>query len=837
MAEELDIVVKFNDKASKGVKSFNKNLDNVDKKATKAAKGISSLYSSIVGLTGVVAGGAFLASSVSTFADFDDNMRAAGAVTNATSKELENMTEVAKKMGEETRYSASQSAEALKFLGMAGFTATMATEALPGVLNLAAAGGLDLATAADIATNVLTSFGMEVEDLAEVNDVLAKTFTSSNTDLIEFGEAFKMVGPIAKGVGGDFTDLSASIGMLGNAGIKGTMAGTALKNALDSLLAPTAKESALMADLSLRIGGAGLQVKDAEGNFIGFTSIMEQLEKAGLKGDEALKAFGMRAGPAMVALLNQGSAGLIKLKQDLDDAGGTADRIANQMEAGLGGAIRETISMLEGVKIALGDALDEEIIEFLDQFKLILGSIIGEIKELSNLGFFEQWGNAAVWILTSLSDAAVGAYNRITSLALLLNVFALAQTGNFKGAKMAWDDFVSSIDSADKVFGQHREELEDTQVVMKKITKEMLATRTASKDLENGTKGVIEAVKASAKEIAAFEKEAKKAYKQAQGYAEEYAQKVIEWDNKIKQNKISTEDSIRSISRQGLTEAQQWADRKKEAEEKLSAAKKALLYDDYELAEQLASDSQALYAGLVQEISKEDASGESVVVKSIEQTKKIAISGIEEIGSFNKKLFTEQKNNAEKSQQTWEKVLTKINTELDNLAKAREANVQIKLDNLVQAQSAINNLTKSETKTIYIKTVQTNKTGGPVLGFNDGGYTPRSGALPGYGGGDKIKSLLEPGEGILNKEAMKFVGIPALNDLNALKFNLGGAVPDVSGGSPIISNTGGGPGETLTLRFQEGEEEASVNVMDGDSQLSLRLFADKLEKKRLIHVK
>ncbi len=835
MSNGMDITVTLKDKASKGLKDFRKELNNVDKSAADSTKKIHSMTSAIGALVGITAGGAFLVDTVKTFADFDDNMRAAAAVTGATTEEMKKMTDQAKKMGEETRYSAAQSAEALKFMGMTGFSATEATSALPDVLNLAAAGAMDLGSAADIATNVLTGFGMEVEDLSMVNDVLAKTFTSANTDLVEFGEAFKMVGPVAKGVGEGFTDLSASIGILGNAGIKGTMAGTALKNAIDSLLAPTSAEAQLMDELSERIGGVGLQIQDSEGNFIGFRSIIEQLEKAGLRGDEALQAFGMRAGPAMVAMLNQGSGALKELEADLDNAGGTADRIASQMEEGLGGSLRETASLLEGLKIALGDALDEELIMVLDQFQVILKAIIAEINDLATKGYFEQWGNAAVFVLEKLSNAASGAYNRLHSMALLIDVVALGLTGNFDAAKLAFADFTKSIDSADKVFGTYREEAEQVTEITKEITKEMFATRDAAKELEAETKKVTEGMKASATQVKDFEKSAKKAYTEAEKYAKQYAEQVIAWDERIKENRRSTEDTIRSINRQGLSESEQWADRRKEAEEKLSAAKKALLYDDYELAEKLAADSQTLYAGLAEEVSKEDATGQSVVVKSLEQTKKIAISGIEEVSSFNEKLFTEQKKNAEKSQQTWEKAMEVINTKLEELTKDRQTNVDITLDNLASVQSALAQLTRNETKTIYVKTVQTNKEGGPVYGFNTGAFIPRSGALPGYGGGDKVKSLLEPGEGILRKEAMDVIGVPQLNAWNALKFNMGGAVPSFSGSTPSFKGTSG-PGETLTLRFQAGENEAAVNVTDSDSQMSLRKFAELLEKKRLTHV-
>ena len=408
--ERLDIIVRLRDSSKAGSDSVKKNIKGIGDVAKHSTNLIKGMATSLIGIasvfgTGFVLGAGFL-NALRIFTEFDDIMLQVGAVTSATAEEMEELTAIAKEMGETTRFSASEAAEGLKLLGMAGFNAAEAIKALPGVLNLAAAGSLDLATAADITTNVLAGFGLEIDKLGRVNDVLVKTFTSSNNNLRELGEAFSYVGPIAKGVGADFEDLLAAIGKLGDAGLKASLGGTTLRGTLQALFNPTKQEAKLMDELSQRIGGAGFQIKDAEGNFIGFVDIIKQLEKAGLRGEEALKLFGLRAGPGVAALLNQGSEALEQLRDDLRNAGGTADRIASEMESKIGGATRELKAALEGLQIAFIDAFDEEIIEGIDSTKESIQDLSTVIEE--NQYILQFWGDIAVEVFNGVK-ALVGA--------------------------------------------------------------------------------------------------------------------------------------------------------------------------------------------------------------------------------------------------------------------------------------------------------------------------------------------------------------------------------------------------------------------------------------------
>jgi len=308
---------------------------------------IASTYLSTRAVTGLV----------TAYAKFETTMLTVKAVSDSTEKQYKELTELSLTLGRTTRFTANEAAEGMRYLAMSGFDVKETMSALPGVLSLAAAGNLQLGQSADIATNILLGFGMEVEQLGRVNDVMVKTFTNTNSTLIELGEGFKYVGPIAKGVGVDFEELVGTLGLLHNAGIKGSMAGTSLRGAISRLMSPTNQEAELMQSLGEKIGVTSLQVRNSEGDFIGFANVIKQLEDAGVRGDQALALFGLRAGPAMAALISQGSESLRELNGELKEAEGTADRVAKEMTSGMGGAILKTKSALEGLSLAMGGAI------------------------------------------------------------------------------------------------------------------------------------------------------------------------------------------------------------------------------------------------------------------------------------------------------------------------------------------------------------------------------------------------------------------------------------------------------------------------------------------------
>ena len=329
-------------KAAKYLGRTQRSFERFGSRASAAGRSLS------VGLTApLVAVGALAAKS---FLGFEQGMNRVAAVSGATEAEMVALTAIAKDLGATTSFSAAQAAEGLGFLAQAGFDATEAGRALPGVLQLAAAGGLQLAEAADIATNVLAGYGLEVDQLARVNDVLAKASSSANTDVLQLGQAFKFAGPVASSAGVSFETAGAAMALMGNAGIQAEMAGTALRGAITKLVNPSGEAAAAIAELEI-------SVTDATGRLLPFDQIIEQLEPHADKTGAIMKIFGQRAGPAMSALISQGADALREMTTALEQSGGTAQEIADKKLAGLTGAWTKLKSATEGVLIEIGDRL------------------------------------------------------------------------------------------------------------------------------------------------------------------------------------------------------------------------------------------------------------------------------------------------------------------------------------------------------------------------------------------------------------------------------------------------------------------------------------------------
>ena len=253
-----------------------------------------------IGLTAPILGfGAFIAK---TAGDFEAGMNNVRAVSGATGEDFDKLKVQAKELGATTKFTAAQAAEGMGFLAMAGFEANEILGAMPGTLQLAASANLKLGDAADIVSNILTGYGKDVTEPAHINDVLVKTFASANTDLVGLGQAMKYVGPIAKAAGVQFEEVAAAIGQMGNAGIQGEMAGTALRGAIGKILNPTKQAAGLMEEM-------GLQFVDANGKL----PLVDIIRALGPHAEDAglfLQIFGQRAGPAMAALAGQGADSL-----------------------------------------------------------------------------------------------------------------------------------------------------------------------------------------------------------------------------------------------------------------------------------------------------------------------------------------------------------------------------------------------------------------------------------------------------------------------------------------------------------------------------------------------
>jgi len=309
-------------------------------------RGIGAVAASVTKLGGLLAtiGGGIavigaLKKIITTGAEFEQTMTTVAGVMRATREEMDQLTEAARRMGETTEWTASQAGEALRFLGMAGFQADQAIAALPGTLDLATAGGLDLGRAADIASNALTAMQLPVEQLSRVNDVFVGTITRSNVNMEQMAEAFKYGAPVANAFGYSIEELAGMIGQLGNAGVQGSMAGTQLAMAIQKAN-----------DIAAEFGYTSSDLLD----------VLESMQAEGRTNADIMQLFGIRAGRAALILKD-----MIPTTRDFQDTlantGGEAATLADKMRSTLGGSFKELKSVIESLSIDVFETFREDL--------------------------------------------------------------------------------------------------------------------------------------------------------------------------------------------------------------------------------------------------------------------------------------------------------------------------------------------------------------------------------------------------------------------------------------------------------------------------------------------
>lgn len=352
MAFTASWIYQIVDKYSGPMKKIRKQTDRM-RKATKRAQDsvnkfgakMTNAQSGIASFAGILGGGMML----STFNNFETSMNKLGAVSLATSEQMQQFRGMAKKLGETTQFSASQAAQGMVFLKMAGLSANEVLEAIPGTLQLAAAGGMDLASAADIATNVLAQMKLPISELTRVNDVLATVQSSANTSIFEAAEAMKNTGTSATAMGLSIEQTTAMIGAMANAGLKGGQAGTLFRNMLKNMVAPTDKARGLLRkyniDMSKFVTPAG-KIKD-------LTGFITEMSSKNVTAGDSFKILGERGVRAFQALEARGVTEINSLTAALSKSEGNAQKMADIMMKGLPGALKILKSVWEATIIAL----------------------------------------------------------------------------------------------------------------------------------------------------------------------------------------------------------------------------------------------------------------------------------------------------------------------------------------------------------------------------------------------------------------------------------------------------------------------------------------------------
>lgn len=401
-------VSRMQNRVGKMTRSMGNGFDRLNKKVGKFASGVKKGALAVTAALALSTGA--MANVISTGADFEQTLVAAaakypGEIRKGT-EAFEQLEQAARKTGSATEFSASEAAGALNFLAMAGFDAESSVAALPGVVDLATAAQVDLATATDVASDSLGAFGLMTKDatqlgknLARVNDVIAKTTTSANTTVESLFETIKEGGPVATTAGASLETFSALAGELANAGIKGSQAGTTLKNMFLTLAAPTAGSAKILKRL-------GIQTQDASGDMRDIVDILGDLNGA-LDGLGTAERSGVLEGifgkipiAGVNVLLASGSDRLREYRGELEGASGASSTMASVMRDTLQGRLNSLKSAVEGVKISifsmtngpLADAIDKTT-EWVRANEQLIATNVGEFLA----GIISNFENIVKW--------------------------------------------------------------------------------------------------------------------------------------------------------------------------------------------------------------------------------------------------------------------------------------------------------------------------------------------------------------------------------------------------------------------------------------------------------
>lgn len=341
--------IQIDDKGSASLSAFRNNLSTTSKAVdsfsaniAKAGLAMSATFTApLVAMTAV---------ALQAGVDYTRTMNVLQATTDATVEDLNRMKAAAIEWGIKTVFSANEAGQAMLQLGKAGFTVSQSIATLPNVLNLAAAAGMGMSDAAQMTAVVMKTFALNTGDLAHANDIMAMAANSSTLTLGDLREAYKFVGTVAHQAGFSLAETTAAMDLMAEAGIKGEMGGTSLRKALETLMAPTKKQADLMKEM-------GLNGVYANGKLADLATVVGRIQASGADASQILELFGQRAGPAMAALVEKGSAALLDMQIRLEGSYGAAEKMAQAAMKDLPGALENMHGSIETAQMSLMTAL------------------------------------------------------------------------------------------------------------------------------------------------------------------------------------------------------------------------------------------------------------------------------------------------------------------------------------------------------------------------------------------------------------------------------------------------------------------------------------------------
>ena len=439
-------------KAEKYGDGFNESLEEMDEAAQTASNGFTVMKGALASL---VADGIRVAISAikdlakETFnvgANFEQEMAKVSAISGADAEGIEKLTAKAKEMGETTKFSATESAEAFEYMAMAGWSTEDMLEGIEGLMSLAAASGEDLGTTADIVTDALTAMGYSAGDAGQLADVMAAASANANTNVGLMGNTFKYAAPLIGAMGYSMEDAAVAIGLMANAGIKGEKSGTALRSILTNLSAPTEKVQKAMDQL-------GISLTDSQGNMKSLDTVMNDLRKGFSKLSETEKTqvasdlAGKEAMSGLLAVVNAAPADYEKLTKAVNNSAGASKNMADTMNDTVNGQVTLLKSKVEGIMIKIFENASGAIREAIQQISDALdkvdwdkfGQKVGEIVK-KVVEFFGKIVKNSKQIINTLKLVgktllAVFVVNKITSFVTAI----IGVVKAIKGLKAAFD--------------------------------------------------------------------------------------------------------------------------------------------------------------------------------------------------------------------------------------------------------------------------------------------------------------------------------------------------------------------------------------------------------------
>lgn len=390
--------LKFNTKIDEA--GFNAGIS---KLGSLAKGGLKIVTGAIAGVTGAV--GAGVAASVKVGASFEAEMSKVSAISGAAGSDLEALTEKAKEMGAKTKFSATESGEAMEYMAMAGWKTKDMLNGVEGIMNLAAASGEDLATTSDIVTDALTAFGLQAKDSTHFADVLAQASSNANTNVGMMGDTFKYVAPVAGSLGFSAEDTAVAIGLMANSGIKASQAGTSLRSIMTRLASPTDDVKAAMDKI-------GVSVTDSSGKMKSLDTITGDLRKgfSGLSEAEQAQVASTIAGQegmsGLLAIVNSSDKDFNKLKESIYNCDGAAQSMAETMQNNLQGQLTILKSSLEGLGIEIYDSIKGPLTGLAKEGINAVNQLTEAFKEGGTSGLIQTGSQIVADLLTGIAEGA-----------------------------------------------------------------------------------------------------------------------------------------------------------------------------------------------------------------------------------------------------------------------------------------------------------------------------------------------------------------------------------------------------------------------------------------------